>query len=140
MKTDGPLVVSAIGDTEGMDNAVLRHKMELGKRLGFNIPSENLVWRSGIICIYKHVMGVSFKEEFASEPKLLAIAEELMALQGMSRLLVGKFFYASINFIDKTQFAELFYDEQFVGEEQKKEIHPKFIALIWRFTEWLNDN
>ncbi len=114
-------------------------KMQFGRKLGFSIPSASLVWSYGIIGTYKHAMGVRIKEEFAHDPVLLAIAEELYALQGRSRLMIGKFFYASLNVLGSGQGAELFYDNQFEGQDHLKELHPLFLAILSRFTAWLQD-
>lgn len=121
-----------------MDQLLFVRTMKARRLLGITIASFNLVWNDGFIGTYKHVMGVKVKEEFAHDAVLLAIAEELMALQAFSRLLVGKFFYSSINFVGKILTAEIFYDEQFAGEEHKQEIHDKFLALMQRFSNWMN--
>lgn len=114
--------------------------MKARRVLGITISTFNLAWSYGFTGTYKHVMGVKMKEELADEDAtLLAIAEELMALQGFSRLLVGKFFYSSINCVGKTLRVEIFYDEQFAGLEHKQEIHDKFLALMQRFSDWMND-
>lgn len=121
-----------------MDQLLFMRSMKGRRLLGITIPTFNLAWSYGFTGTYKHVMGVRIKEEFAEDATLLAIAEELMALQGFSRLLVGKFFYSSINCVGKTIRVEIFYDEQFAGEEHKQEIHDKFLALMQRFSDWMN--
>lgn len=121
-----------------MDQLLFVRTMKARRLLGITIASQNQVWRSpiGFVGTYRHVIGVKIKEEFAQDATLLAIAEELFSLQSASRLLTGQFFYASMNHSGAMSL-ELFYNDQFTGEEFKREIHPKFLALMQRFTEWM---
>lgn len=122
-----------------MDQLLFVRTMKARRLLGITIASQNQVWRSpiGFVGTYRHVMGVKIKEEFVEDATLLAIAEELFSLQSASRLLVGQFFYASMNHSGGAMSLELFYNDQFIGKEFKREIHPKFLALMKRFTEWM---
>ncbi len=122
-----------------MTEEQFNYKMQFARPMGINIASKNLVWTTGFIGTYKHIFGVKVDEVFAEDAVIHRIAGELLALQGASRLLVGKFFHASINFMGGTFYIETFYDEQGVGVEYRKELDPKFIQLMHRLTWWLND-
>lgn len=97
--------------------------------------SHRQVYGNSFIGTYKHVLGIDLKE--LPDPIVRAIAEELLVMQAASRLIVGKFFYASMNLTEMGQRAELFYDERDTGEDYKKEIHARFVVQMQRFAEWL---
>lgn len=118
-----------------MDFERFEKNMKVGRRLGITIASNLNVYGHSFIGTYKHLMGMDLKE--FNDPIVRAIAEELLVMQAASRLIVGKFFYASMNLTEMGQRAELFYDERDVGEDYKKEIHAQFVVLMQRFAEWL---
>jgi hypothetical protein len=62
-------------------------------------------------------------------------------MQGAARLIMGKFFYASINVGDGAPRIDIFVNEQGFGEDYiEKEIRPQLTKIIARFHQWiLND-
>lgn len=122
-----------------MDQIKFVRAMKARRLLGITIVSHNHVCSGiGFTGTYKHVYGANIREEI-TDATVLAIAEELKAMQSASRLIVGKFFYASMNFGETKMKVEIFYDEQFAGQDYKKEIHEQFLGLMRRFTEWMEE-
>ena len=106
------------------------------------IASPDLIFNprdgAGFIGTYKHIPGNNMRDKL-TDATIIAIADELIAMQSASRLLVGKFFFASMNNSEGKMVAEIFYDEQFAGQSYKLEIKEPFLALMRRFAEWLTE-
>lgn len=115
-----------------MDQLKFVRAMKARQLLGITIVSFNHVCSGvGFTGTYKHVYGTNIREEI-TDATVLAIADDLKAMQSASRLIVGKFFYATMNIGYEKMTAEIFYDEQFAGEDYKREIHEQFLGHPWR--------
>lgn len=109
--------------------------------LGIFIATPQQIVQEGFTGTYRHVFG-GISRDYFPDPVVIAIADELLSMQSASRLIVGEFFYATLNLGDSGKGwgmrAEIFYNQQFLGLEYKeKEIHDKFVKLMMRFTQWM---